>query len=246
MFKIFKKSFLLPIRGNITEEVQLPHSAKDILVGTWHTPEEFVKKAQNVVHPMDECALNQITKDAIKFVSKSDPKLVSIERRKNLLKAKILAKQLEGDETSLHKNLPKSVEKVVSDKKILLWKTLLEQNGYDDMEVVKFMTQGVPLVGAHDHPPCYPFKPKLASMTEAELRSSAAICRLALESRRPDGCRWFCRASRINGHGRGRSTFLGRPILLRCQGGIEHLWPPELEDHETVRDRARGQAQANR
>ena len=134
---------------------------------------------------MDERALNQITKDAIKFVSKSDPKLVSIERRKNLLKAKILAKQLEGEETSLHKDLPKSVEKVVSDKKILLWKTLLEQNGYDDMEVVNFMTQGVPLVGTHDHPPCYPFKLKLASMTEAELRSSAAVCRLALESRRP-------------------------------------------------------------
>ena len=181
----FQKVLPSSHQGEYLEEVQLPHSSKDILVGTWHTPEEFVKKAQNVVHPMDECALNQITKDAIKFVSKSDPKLVSIERRKNLLKAKILTKQLEGDEISLHKNLPKSVEKVVSDKKILLWKTLLEQNGYDDMEVVKFMTQGVPLVGAHDHPPCYPFKPKLASMTEAELRSSAAICRLALESRRP-------------------------------------------------------------
>ena len=172
-------------QGENLEEVQLPESAKDILVGTWHTPEEFVQKAQQVVHPMDECALNKITKDAIKFVSKSDPRVVSIERKKNLLKAKILAKQLEGDEISLHKNLPESVEKVVSDKKLLLWKTLLEQNNYDDMEVVDFMTQGVALVGAHTHPPCYPFKPKLASMTEAELRNSATICRLALESRRP-------------------------------------------------------------
>ena len=172
-------------QGENLEEVQLPESAKDILVGTWHTPEEFVQKAQQVVHPMDECALNKLTKDAIKFVSKSDPRVVSIERKKNLLKAKILAKQLEGDEISLHKSLPESVEKVVSDKKFLLWKTLLEQNNYDDMEVVDFMTQGVALVGAHTHPPCYPFKPKLASMTEAELRNSATICRLALESRRP-------------------------------------------------------------
>ena len=32
---------------------------------------------------MDECALDKITKDAIEFVSKSDPKLVSIERKKS-------------------------------------------------------------------------------------------------------------------------------------------------------------------
>ena len=88
-------------------------------------------------------------------------------------------------EKSLHESLPESVEKVVSDKKILLWQTLLEQNGYDDMEVVKFMKDGVPLVGTHDHPRCYPLKLKLASLTESELRSSAIPCRLALESRRP-------------------------------------------------------------
>ena len=64
-------------------------------------------------HPMDENALEKITKDAIKFVSQSPPELVSIERKKNLLKAKILAKQLEGQEKILHENLPKSVTKVV-------------------------------------------------------------------------------------------------------------------------------------
>ena len=132
---------------------------------------------------MDENALEKITKDAIKFVSQSPPELVLIERKKNLLKAKILAKQ--GQEKILHENLPKSVAKVVQGKKILLWQRLLEQNGYDDMEVVKFMKEGVPLVGARDHPSCYPLKLKLASTTEAELRDSATPCRLALESRRP-------------------------------------------------------------
>ena len=29
------------------------------------------------------------------------------------------------------------------------------------------MKEGVPLVGAHDHPKCYPLKIKLASTTEA-------------------------------------------------------------------------------
>ena len=59
---------------------------------------------------MDECALEEITKDAIRFVSKSDPRLASVERRKNLLKARIMAKQLEEQEIDLHRNLPESVE----------------------------------------------------------------------------------------------------------------------------------------
>jgi len=160
-------------------------SSEDILVGTWHTPIQFVSRAQSARHPMDENALQRITNDAIRFVSQNPPELVSIERKKNLLKAKILAKQLEGQEKTLHDGLPKLVEKVVPGKKILLWQRLLEQYGYDDLEVVRFMREGVPLVGTHDHPSCYALKLKLASTTEAELRDSALPCRLALESRRP-------------------------------------------------------------
>ena len=69
--------------------------------------------------------------------------------------------------------------------KILLWKSLLQECGYDDMEVVDFLTQGVPLVGTHNHPSCYAMKVKPATLTEAELRGSATFCRKALESRRP-------------------------------------------------------------
>ena len=71
-------------------------------------------------------------------------------------------KTLESQEKSLHAELPESVEKVVNGKKILSWQKLLEQNGYDDLEVVKFMKEGVLLVGAHDHPACYALTLKLA------------------------------------------------------------------------------------
>ena len=47
------------------------------------------------------------------------------------------------------------------------------------------MKEGVPLVGTHDHPKCYPLKIKLPSTTDLELRDSAVPCRLALENRRP-------------------------------------------------------------
>ena len=173
------------LRGEYQEGDPMKRSNEDILVGTWHTPNQFVTRAQGVTHPMDECALEKITKEAIRFVSESDPKLVSIERRKNLLKARIMAKQLEVQERTLHEGLPESVEKEVRGKKVLLWQKLLEQHGYDDMEVVRFMKEGVPLVGSHDHLPFYPLKIKMASTTEAELRSMAVPCRLALENRRP-------------------------------------------------------------
>ena len=78
---------------------------------------------------------------------------------------------------------------IVGGKRILLWKRLLEQTGYD-MEVVKFMTEGVPLVGSHDHPSCYSLNLKAACMSEEELRDSALSCRTALENRRPQTEAW--------------------------------------------------------
>ena len=168
--KIYKKSFLLPIMENIRKNFSC-HTPQRT---SWWEHGTRLKSSQRKLRMLStygRMRSEQNYERCHRACLQSDPKLVLIERRKNLLKARILAKQLEGDEKSLHESFPESVEKVVSDKKILLWQTLLERNGYDDMEVVKFMKYGVPLVGTHDHPLCYPLKPKLASLTEAELRS---------------------------------------------------------------------------
>ena len=71
-----------------------------------------------------------------------DPRLLAIERKSNFLKAKIKEKQMHKDEVNLHACLPASVERVVYDKKMILWKSLLQECGYDDMEAVDFMTKG--------------------------------------------------------------------------------------------------------
>ena len=125
--------------GKGPEEHEPPNSRR---VGIFHTPEEFVAKAMIAKHPMDERGIERITLEAVDFVKNSDPKLVDIERKKNILKARTLAKRLEAEESALHKNLDPAVQKVVQDKKILLWKKLLEEANYDDMEVTKFMTDG--------------------------------------------------------------------------------------------------------
>ena len=114
--KVIPSSF----RGECQEGNPQEKSEGDVLVGTWYTPTQFVKEARKANRPMDENALEQITMDAIEYVACNSPELVSIERKKNLLKARILAKQLEGQEKELHDNFPDSIEKVVKGKKILL------------------------------------------------------------------------------------------------------------------------------
>ena len=124
-------------------------------VGFFHTPEQFLSMAKTVAHPMDTADhIEPVTKEAINFNLKHQPDLVKIERRKNLLQARLMAKQLEAKEKELHSNLPGCLEKVLANKKLLLWKGLLEKYGYDDMGVCDLMFRGVPLVGQHDTPPC--------------------------------------------------------------------------------------------
>ena len=75
------------------------------------------------------------------------------------------------------------MHKVLDGKKLLLWQQLLIKYGYDDLAVCEFMFKGVPLVGSHDTPKCYPELLKPATLTEEDLRSSAVWRRRAILSR---------------------------------------------------------------
>eukprot|EP00435_Cladocopium_sp_Y103_P024707 s3081_g6.t1 len=124
--------------------------------------------------------LEQVTKEALDFNLRYPHHLVELERKKNLLFAKLLVAQTEQQEKALHEGLPEHLQKVLMGKRILVWQKLLEKYGYDDMGVVKFMTEGVPLVGKHDTRDCYPEKIKPASMTCNDLESSACWRRKAI------------------------------------------------------------------
>ena len=69
--------------------------------------------------------------------------MVKLERKKNLLFAKLLAAQTETQEKALHDGLPLSLAKVLLGKRVLVWEQLLRKYEYDDMEVVRFMREGV-------------------------------------------------------------------------------------------------------
>ena len=114
------------------------------------------------------------------FVFKYPAHLVKLERRKNLLQAKLLATKLVDSEKALHAGLPLSVQKVVEGKNLLVWKALLEKYDYDDMAVTSFMQEGVKLVGMPDTPSCYPAMLKPATLTLEDLQASAIWRRKAI------------------------------------------------------------------
>lgn len=158
--------------------------AKHHKVGFLHTPKQFLSMALSVQHPMDSTEhLEPVTQQALDFILKYPPHLVEVERKKNLLQARLFAAKLQSEESELHSKMPTSVAKVLRPKRLLLWKCLLEHYGYDDVGVVDLMFNGVPLVGKHDDPPCFQPLLKPATLTEQDLRDSALWRRKAIVGR---------------------------------------------------------------
>ena len=170
--------------GELEEGLERPAVTKlatQVKYGIFHTPEQFLSRAKHVLHPMDTTDhLEHITKLALDFNFRYPGHVVKLERRKNLLQAKLMAARLADEEQALHEALPPPLAKVLEGKKLLLWKSLLERYGYDDMGVIPFMMEGVKLVGKHDTPPCYPAMLKPASMVAEDLEASSVWRRRAI------------------------------------------------------------------
>ena len=157
--------------------------SEEVKVGYFHTPKQFVSMSMNVKHPMDSVEHLEATVEALHFNLHYPLELVKIERKKNLLHSRILAKKLAAEEAELHSGLPACLQKVLEGKNLLLWRDLLLKYNYDDPGVVDFMTKGVPLVGVHDTPPCYPELLRPATMTEDDLWRTAIWRRKAMLAR---------------------------------------------------------------
>ena len=154
---------------------------KTVKVGHWLAPDQHVAKAKEVSHPFDSVvAVESLSAEAVKECMRlSDDQLVQ-QRKLAVLKRKIRAKTFERQEQELHKTFQPWFEKVVAKKKLLLWESLLRDFAFDDLGVIKFMMEGVPIVGQHDTPACFKSKLKPAVITEAQLRESAEARREAM------------------------------------------------------------------
>ena len=150
-------------------------------IGHYHTPKQFVSRAKNLVHPMDSTDhLEAVTREALEYNLTNSRELVEVVRKKNLLMARLLAKQLQAKEAELHNSFPECMRKVLDGKRLLLWEELLRKYEYDDMGVVDFMKHGVKLAGVHSDAPCYPRLVRPATLTEDDLRMASRWRRKAM------------------------------------------------------------------
>eukprot|EP00435_Cladocopium_sp_Y103_P008852 s4108_g2.t1 len=183
--------------GQVREELNAEDNAEDrtdehqaqqvdgdpnfVKIGVYHTPKQFLSMARTTRHPMDATDhLEPITRFALDFNLRFSPEVVKLERKKNLLQAKLLTLQLKEQEDKLHSEVPPSLQKVLQGKQLLVWKSLLERHGYDDLQVCNFMFSGVPLTGMHDTPSCYPEQVKPATLTKRDLEVSSVWRRKAI------------------------------------------------------------------
>ena len=75
------------------------------------------------------------------------PEKLALDRKKTLEYYAGRATELEAEEKELHSMLPEDVNKVVKDKRILLFKEMLRDISYDDMDVVNIIKLGIRIVG---------------------------------------------------------------------------------------------------
>ena len=148
----------------------------EVQVGVYRTPEQFVEAAKRVTHPVDSA--NPLEKATLLALSEN-PKLVALKRNLAVARVKQVVKQHQEAEEELHKSISPSVAKVMQGKAILAFEALLRAEGYDDLGVTSFLTEGVRLVG----PECFDYKFVPAFVAENELIATAAARREALLSK---------------------------------------------------------------
>jgi hypothetical protein len=136
---------------DVKEEVVSGSSKMNGKIGFAWSKEAFVAEAKKVNHPFDdEIRVPQRVAQILFDAAANGPDWVKSSRASSLAYYSERATALECQEQLLHSRLNANVEKVVSEKRILLFQEMLSDIGYDDMEVVSLLSEGVKVVGKLD------------------------------------------------------------------------------------------------
>ena len=148
--------------------------------GVYHSPQQFIKLAQNLIHPFDKQfviirlnVFNLITK-GISFVARVRTESASLINK--------LARELRFEEARYHAAMTEHAQTVLRGKNILLFKRLLEDNGFEDISAVEMM-RGVELAGTPDKSPLFESKFVPATTTSVYLLASSTWLRKKIQAR---------------------------------------------------------------
>ena len=171
------------IDADISSE-KLPDNLHSIKTyGVLLTPEAFVKKAMAVEHPMSvESCLPDVLHQTVSFLAKSsDFEVVSV--RTDFVKRWLTrAQELSVLEKDFRAKMDPSISKVTAKKRILLFKEILEQLKYPDLQVVEELSLGVDLRGEVPVTDMLPQKRTPQLLTDDALKSRSRLVRKTVRS----------------------------------------------------------------
>ena len=146
-------------------------------------PEEFMQKAISVQHPMDrKSALPTELRFAILQMATKQPYEIAKHRAEFFKYWNRRAVELEPDEAALRASMDPVVSEAVKDKKLVLFKEMLEFYKYPDMGVVEEMVMGATLTGEVPITGMLPTKFGPALITEQDLRMQSLLRRPLIEA----------------------------------------------------------------
>ena len=140
----------------LSKEVEKEHTEVAIQAGVRRDELEFLRQASDAKHLFaSDYPIRAPTVSGIARALRFGPAGVRAWRKKTLETWRDA--ELRKQEVSLHASLPEDVERVVSGKRVLLFKRILRSIGYRDCEAVDLLVTGALVVGdlgdSHEFPP---------------------------------------------------------------------------------------------
>ena len=142
--------------------------------GVYRTPKQAVEAASNIVHPIDShLPIPDPLLEAVFEVLCKGPQYIADKRVEQCRRIIKMTSDLRKEEEQLHTNMHPDIAKVLKGKRILLWRKLLEEACYEDLEVVDETIEGFSLVGAATVSKSYPLGPAPAQQSVDQLKEPA-------------------------------------------------------------------------
>ena len=158
-----------------------PESNTHLKFGVFHDPMQHLDKALQLAHPS---LSHTVVPDALRwniFMLFTEGCHATATRPTNGLKAMIeLKEQLKQQEDELKSKMPEHIKGVVKGKALCLFRKLLEETKFPDMQVCEMMEKGVGLIGFEPESNLFDKKFQLPSMTVQELNHQKKWRRLQM------------------------------------------------------------------
>ena len=159
------------------------HEVESVKIGTHWTPDEFIKEAIKVGHPVNltSCFPEQML-ECVRYGLSRSHHDIARERTAELRRMTLLAEGYAQAEKELKNNMSKRRREVLKQKRLLLFKQLLIDSNHSDATLVDDMREGFDLTGMLPRSHVFKDKFRPASITSKELRDMAPKSRMAMIS----------------------------------------------------------------